>query len=82
MFLTSNEIIETLNTLPEPVRTLAIHNHVAYHDNTRQWVAEEDHDYLAAAFEWRKTSQGYDYWLRVYWWMWDRVGECPIPEAT
>lgn len=79
MFLTSAEIIEVLNTLPEPVRTLAIHNHVEHYEKGKTFIAEEPHDYLFAAFEWKKTVQGYAYWASVYDWLLEPCGDCPLP---
>ena len=80
-------ILTYLDQLPEPVRTLAIHNHVHLGPSTlwpeiftyeeiTTWVV------LKYAFNYFNSPQGFAYWMSVLEWAETEEGPVPLPEKS
>lgn len=55
-------VLEWLNELPEPIRTRALFN--VYELNLK-YIAQSKQESVNAAFVWKKSIEGHDYWELV-----------------
>jgi hypothetical protein len=80
-------ILIYLDKLPDPVRTLAIHNYVSQgptilwpeiyeYEEITLWVV------LKYAFNFYRSPQGFGYWMGVLEWAETEEGPVPLPEKS